>query len=212
MNVDVETLEQAFRLAAGELGMCDAAWRFAADVEAEGGAPMLRAVRDGLGRSFPVLDAVFARQLEGGAPAVRLEPIVAACAPLKRLLIVGVEARWVDALLGALPGLEVGVLPSASLPADTARVASNLPSTVSLIGLDRFQRFAGPRSGVLTFLYGASGTSAFVVPEWARCQGPDVRSQFRSFIGWDLLGTPPEVYPRWLVEVALEGFTEVVTT
>ena len=109
-------------------------------------------------------------------------------------------------------GIEIAVLPSAALPADTERVGANLPASVQVIGLDHFQRLAGPRNGMLTFVYGVAGTSAFVLPEWVRCQGPDVRAQFRSFIGWNLLGSPPEVYPRWLIETSADAFTEVVGT
>jgi len=213
MTVDVAGLEQSFRLAASELGMCDAAWRFASDVEAVGGEALLRAARDAHGRTFPVLDAVFAKKLAGGLGSVDPGPVAAACAELKRLVVVGLEARWLDALLAALPArLEVGLLPSSALPGDTARMMSNLPERVSLVGLDRFQRFAGPRSGLLTFVYGASASSAFVLPEWVRVQGPDVRAQFRSFIGWNLLGAPPEAYPRWLIEVPRESFTHLVAT
>lgn len=205
-----EVLDQAFRLAAGELGMCDAAWRFADEVEAEGGPGLLEAVRDVLGTSFPVLDAVFLRRLESQRPTVETRAVLAACEGLKRLVVVGLEARWLDALIGALPEVELAVLPSAALVADAARVAANLPSRVELIGLDRFQRLAGPRSGLLTFVYGVASSSAFVLPEWVRCQGADVRAQFRSFIGWNLLGSPPEVYPRWLVETSSDVFTHLV--
>lgn len=206
-----EVLDQAFRLAAGELGMCDAAWRFADEVEAEGGPALLEAVRDVLGATFPVLDAVFSRRLEARQPSVEPGAVCAACEGLKRVVVVGLEARWLDALIAALPQVELAVLPSAALAGDAARVAANLPSRVELIGLDRFQRLAGPRSGVLTFVYGATSSSAFVLPEWVRCQGADVRAQFRSFIGWNLLGSPPEVYPRWLVETSSDVFTHLVS-
>lgn len=212
MTFDVASVEQSFRLAASELGMCDAAWRFASDVDAVGGEALVRGVKDAHGRTFPVLDAVFAKQLAGDRPVVDAGPVAAACSELKRLVVVGVEARWLDALVVALPDVELGVLPSGALPGDAARMMSNLPSRVALVGLDRFQRFAGPRSGLLTFVYGATQRSAFVLPEWVRAQGPDVRGQFRSFIGWNLLGTPPEAYPRWLIEVAGDGFTDLVTS
>lgn len=211
MTIDPAVMEQSFRLAAGELGMCDAAWRFVNELEADGGRARLEQARDALGRTFPVFDAVIARRLSGAEPRVHPEPVLALCAGLRRLVVVGLEARWLDSLVGALGGLEVGVLAPAALPADLERVASNLPPSVSLVGLDRFQRFAGQKSALLTFVYGCSSTSAFVVPEWVRCLGPDVRSQFRGFIGWDLLGTPPEVYPRWLVETPVDVFTDLVT-
>lgn len=209
MTVDVASIGQSFRVAASELGMCDAAWRFVAEIDAAGGPALVREVRDAHGRAFPVLDAVFARHLAGVRPAVDAAPVAALCHDLKRLVVVGLEAWWLDALVAALPNVELGVLPSGALPTDTARMMSNLPG-VTQVGLDRFQRFAGPRSALLTFVYGASGSSAFVLPEWVRAQGPDVRAQFRSFIGWNLLGAPAEVYPRWLIEVPRDQFTDLV--
>jgi hypothetical protein len=208
---DVQTLDQAFRVAAGELGMCDAAWRFVDDLDAEGGAPLLEVVRDALGRTFPVLDAVCARRLNGAPlPAIDVGSVVSACAGLRRLVIVGVEARWLDALLAALHDVELAVLPASALPGDLERLAANLPSGVPLTTLADFQRFAGPRSGLLTFVYGATAQGAFVLPEWVRTQGPDVRAQFRSFIGWAVLDAPPDVYPRWLIEVPASHFTALV--
>ncbi|MCU0698805.1 MAG: hypothetical protein MUC96_20070 [Myxococcaceae bacterium] len=210
--LDVQTLEQAFRVAAGELGMCDAAWRFVDELEGEGGAPLIEAARDALGRTFPVLDAVCGRRLDGAAaPSVEVAAVVEACAGLRRLVVVGVEARWLDALLGASRGLDVAVLPATALPGDLERLAANLPAAVPLTSLGDFQRFAGPRSGLLTFVYGATAQGAFVLPEWVRTQGPDVRSQFRSFIGWEVLAAPPDVYPRWLIEVPTSQFTALVT-
>ncbi|MER2560806.1 MAG: hypothetical protein ABTQ32_08810, partial [Myxococcaceae bacterium] len=116
-----EVLDQAFRLAAGELGMCDAAWRFADEVEAEGGSALLEAVRDVLGATFPVLDAVFSRRLEAQQPSVEPGAVCAACEGLKRVVVVGLEARWLDALIAALPQVELAVLPSAALAGDAAR-------------------------------------------------------------------------------------------
>lgn len=209
--VDFGALEQAFRTAAGELGLADAAWRFVAELDAVGGEALITEVRNELGTTFPVLDAVCGRHLEHVAPIVDVSAIVERCQGLKRLVLVGLEARWADALLSALPtSTEIALMPSASFPGDAERMLANLPSGVSLVGLDRFQRFAGPRSGLLTFVYGRTDASAFVVPEWVRCQGPDVRSQFRSFLGWNVLGRPPDVYPRWLIEVPVELFTSVV--
>jgi hypothetical protein len=208
---DVQTVEQAFRVAAGELGLCDAAWRFVDDLAAEGGAPLVESVRDALGRTFPVLDAVCGRKLLGRpAPAVDVSNVIEACAGLRRLVVVGVEARWLDALVLALRDVELAVLPANALPGDLERLAANLPTTVPLTTLSDFQRFAGPRSGLLTFVYGATPQGAFVLPEWVRTQGPDVRAQFRAFVGWEVLDAPPDVYPRWLIEVPTSHFTALV--
>jgi hypothetical protein len=209
--VDLGTIEQAYRVAAAELGMCDAAWRFAGELSTVGGPGVVEQVRDGLGRTFPVLDAVFSRYLASQpAPSGDASSAAEACGGLRRLVIVGLEARWLDALLRRLEGVEVAVLIPAALPGDLPRVMANLPRTVQHVTLDSFQRLAGPKSGLLSFVYGATAQAAFVLPEWVRAQGPDVRAQFRSFIGWTILDSPPDVYPRWLVEVPPTSFTALI--
>ncbi|MBL8924422.1 MAG: hypothetical protein JNJ54_36575 [Myxococcaceae bacterium] len=210
--VDLGTIEQAFRVAAAELGMCDAAWRFAQQLSTAGGPEVVEQVRDGLGRVFPVLDAVFSRHLASTpAPSGDASAAARACAGLRRLVLVGLEARWTDALVKQLEGVELAVLLPAALPGDVGRVMANLPPAVQHVTLDDFQRLAGPKSGLLTFVYGATAQGAFVLPEWVRAQGPDVRAQFRSFIGWAILDAPPDVYPRWLVEVPPTAFTALVS-
>jgi hypothetical protein len=40
--------------------------------------------------------------------------------------------------------------------------------------------------------------------------GQDVRTQFRSIIGWDVLGEVMYLYPRWMTETSLADFSHVV--
>lgn len=204
-------LEQAFTAAAGELGMCCASWLFAQNVAESAGEGAVAELRDALGRAFPVLDSVCAQWQQGE----RVEPDPAAVLSLlsgvDRVVIVGLESLFVDALISALPaGVKVALLRHSSFPVDWDRVRANQPERLQLVDLESFQGWAGARSALVTFAYGVQGGSAHVVPQWLRASGEDVRTQFRSLIAWDVLRAPMFVYPRWLVEVGTESFTEVV--
>lgn len=202
-------LEQAFMLAAGELGMASAAWLFTEEVASSEGAAGVESLRDGLGRRWPVLDAVCAAWLEGikaptpDASELDLEE-------LQRLVVVGFEARWFDALMAAVPStLRVGLVRHSEFSPDWARVAANYRS-LELLELSEFQSWAGKRSALLTFVYGSTRSEdPFALSAWARVAGPDVRTQFRSLIGWDVLRLPLPIYPRWLVRVSGEDFTQL---
>lgn len=209
----VARLDQAFRVACAELGHCSAAWLFVGEVSREGGGAAVEALRDGLGRAFPVLDAVARQWLERRTePVLDVEPIVTACAGAERALIVGVEARHLDALVPRLPSsLRLGLLRHGALEADWSRVLANLGPRVEGTELADFPLWAGPRSVLLTFGYGVRGGRVHVNPVWVRVSGPDVRTQFRTLVVWDALGGPMFVYPRWLVNVPLEDFSVVVT-
>ena len=205
-------LEQAFLVAASELGFCSAAWLFVQELAAAGGAPLVEQLRDELGRSFPVLDAVAAQWLDGLSwSAIDVAPIVAACAGAKTLLVVGLEARYLDALLPALPTLQIRLLRYSSMgDVDWDRILANYDARVRATDLGSFQQWAGTRTVVLTFLYGANDHAAHASPAWLRLMGEDVRAQFRSFVGWNILSRPMYVYPRWLVEVPRSDFTVLV--
>lgn len=205
-------LGQAFRLAAAELGMCSAAWLFCREVEATGGVEALTALRDALGRNWPVLDAVVAARLDGAeGPVVNVDLVLADCEGASRVVVVGVESAFLDPLVAALPGVEFMLLKRGFLGADWERVLSNYRGRVVGVSLDDFQRYAGPRSVLLTFVYGVGPATSYALPSWVRAGGEDVRTQFRSLVGWDVLRRPFFVYPRWLVEVANESFTHLVT-
>lgn len=205
-------LDQAFLLAAGELGMASAAWLFARETAAVEGDEGVSRLRDELGRRWPVLDAVCAAWLQGlRAPRLDAAEVLPALEHLTRVLVVGLEAWWLDVLLAALPpSTRVGLLQQSDFSPDWGRVRGNLGARVELLDLAHFQAWAGPRSALLTFVYGASGsTGPFALPAWVRVSGPDVRTQFRALVGWDVLQVPLAVYPRWLVATGAEAFTHL---
>jgi len=205
------SLAQAFEVAVAELGFVSAAWLFVREVAADGGEPLVQALRDEQGRSFPVLDAVAAAWLRGQRqPRIELAPLLARCTGVQRLLIVGIEADFLDALLPRLRGIEVGLLRYSLLNVDWKRVQANYHGLASLVELVSCQEFAGSASALLTFLYGNDGHLASVRPAWLRLMGTDVRAQFRSIIGWDVLGAPLELYPRWLVETPTQDFSSIL--
>lgn len=210
---------QAFRLAAAELGMASAAWvTVEACADAAGDAAVAE-LRDALGRDWPVLDAVCAGWLQGARrPRPAPGALQAALAGTQRLVIVGHEALWIDALVAALPAPVAGGAPALRLGlvcegdplADWDRVLANQAGRVERLGLADFQAWAGPRSSLLTFVYGQGQGTVFVLPPWLRVSGSDVRLQFRQLLGWSVLGLPLQVYPRWLVSAAADTLTELV--
>lgn len=204
-------LAQAFEVAMGELGFSSAAWLFVREIAAAGGEALVQALRDSHGRAFPILDAVAAAWLSGQrGPRIDVEPVVAACAGAKRLLVVGLESDFLDTLLPRLEGIEVGLLRYSLLEVDWERVLANYQGRVKLTDLVSFQDFAGAKGVLLTFLYGHRGVITHVRAAWLRLIGADVRAQFRNIIGWDVLSAPLEVYPRWLVETTTHDFSEVL--
>lgn len=204
--------DQAFSLAAAELGMASAAWLFTAEVDRSEGAEGVQRLRDALGRRWPVLDAVCAAWLEGArAPEVSTAPLLAWLEGITRVVVVGLEARWLDPLVAALPAaVRVGLIKHSELSPDWDRVIANFAGRVELLELADFQGWAGQRSVLLSFVYGAGGVSGlFALSAWVRVSGPDVRTQFRELIGWDVLGVPLSIYPRWLVAVSPGDFTRL---
>jgi hypothetical protein len=72
------------------------------------------------------------------------------------------------------------------------------------------QHWAGSRSALLTFVYRADDYHAHVGPAWLRVSGPDVRTQFRALVGWDVLGESMAVCPRWLLPTNVGDFSHLV--
>jgi hypothetical protein len=89
------------------------------------------------------------------------------------------------------------------------RVLANFGNALRIVDLADFRRWAGKRSALLTFVYGTDGHAAHVATTWLRVSGPDVRAQFRTLIGWDVLGQPMRLYPRWLVETSSDDFSVI---
>lgn len=203
-------LEDAFGAAAGELGHVSASWLYVREVQAE--SPQgVAALRDALGRAFPVLDAV-AAQAESGrtGAAVDLAPVRAALQGVRRLVVVGLEADFLDPLVAGLEGVELGLLAHGSLAADYDRVLANFRGRMARVELPRVQAWAGPRSALLCFSYGTGAGLTHVPPEWLRVAGPDTRTHFRTLVAWDALQGPLHVYPRWLEQVEAASFTHLV--
>lgn len=201
---------QAFLAAAGELGMCTTAWLLVETLAVSGGPALIEQIRDRHGREFPVLDAVCARFLEGG-PRPTPDPTAAltALAGIERLVVVGVEADHLDALV-ARTDAELHLLCASEFEVDWDRVLANYRGRVQRCDLASFQSVAGAKAALLTFLYGVGPRSAHVNPAWLRVVAGDVRTQFRTLVGWDVLRSPMFVYPRWLVATPLADFTAVV--
>lgn len=204
-------LQQAFRTAASELGMASAAWLFVQETAALDGAAGVEAMRDDMGRLWPVLDAVCAGWLGGTKqPVVTPLDILPQLAGARRVVLVGLEALWLDALLQALPpDTQVGLVQHGDPVTHWARVADNYGGRVQLLPLADFQSWAGPRSVLMTFVYGQTQNQVYVLPSWLRVCGPDVRMQFRALLGWHVLQVPMAVYPRWLVAASADTLTDI---
>lgn len=204
----------AFRLAAAELGMCSAARLFTGELLAAGGRPLLEEAREKLGSDFPVLDLLAEDALDGRPPPpIDPGPAVDALRDPAAVLVVGLEAFFLDALVPRIQGVRIGlVLGEGGLEGDVRRIVANFGDRVEEVRLGDVQRWAGKKSALLTFAYGTHGASAYVLPVWLRVGGSDVRTQFRTLVAWDVLGRPTSLYPRWLVEAPVEPFSRVVTS
>lgn len=204
-------LEQAFRLAASELGMASAAWLFVQQTAEAEGDVGVAALRDAMGRNWPVLDAVCEGWLDGcRAPAVTPEALMQELSGAQRLLLVGYEAQWVDALLPCLPkDLQVGLMTAGDPLTDWERLLANHKGRVEPVDPLAFQTWAGPRSVLLSFVYGHTADHVYVLPTWLRTAASDVRLQFRSLLGWYVMRTPLALFPRWLVAAEYSTFTQL---
>ncbi|MBL8604655.1 MAG: hypothetical protein JNK72_22205 [Myxococcales bacterium] len=204
------SLAMAFSAAAGELGMSAASWLFLRTLAAvEAGAE--EAAIESLGAQFPVMAAVGAAWREGHrGPRCDLEGVRARLDGVTRAVVLGVESAHLDALVAASPGLELGLVTESPLEADFERILANFGGRVAAVSLAELQRWSGATSALVTFLYGVDSHATQVSPIWLRAVGDDTRTQFRTLLGWNVLPAPMPVYPRWLVEVALDAFTDVV--
>ncbi len=205
-------LDQAFGAVAGELGQASAAWLFVRAVARCAGDAGVAALAEGAGASFVVLDAV-ARGWLGGLrePILDARPALEAVGKATRLVVVGVEASYLDALVERLdPAVKVAMITHSPFNVDWDRVLDNYGGRIERVDLDTFQNWAGAKSALLTFAYGREDSRTAVGPLWLRACGADVRSQFRALVAWNVLATPLQFYPRWLVEVEADTFTHFV--
>lgn len=218
-TVDVEDrviasldLGAAFDLACAELGFAAASWLFVEQVAALEGKAAVAALRDELGPTFSVLDFVATRWL-AGEPRTPVEsaPVIEALSGTRRILVVGLEANHLDVLLRDLdPSIRVGLLTFRMQRVDWDRVLGNHDGRVEAVDVAEFQGWAGARSAMLTFIYGSRGRLMHVLPAFLRVAGPDVRTQFRDIVGWNVLGGALELYPRHLVETPTSDLTLLV--
>ncbi|MBK8251288.1 MAG: hypothetical protein IPK82_01285 [Polyangiaceae bacterium] len=178
-----------------------------------GGPDLLHEARDVLGDDLPVLDYVLSGLLEGNPPPpIDGTKVAAALHDPASVLVVGLEAFFMDALVVHLTQCRIGlVLGEGGLEGDLRRIIANYEDRVELVKLGDVQRWAGNKSALCTFVYGVRERSCYVQPIWLRMAGSDIRTQFRTLVGWDVLGAPTPRYPRWLVETSTEPFSRMVT-
>lgn len=207
------TLGSAFELAAQELGMLSASRLFLRELSDHGGERVVRDARDDLGADYPVFDYAAARWLDDHPPGpVDPAPIVEALEGTQRVLVVGLETDHLDVLIEHLGDTEIGILRhSVGAQRDWRRVLANFRGRVSDVRLGDLHLWAGGKSAILTFVYGHDGIRAHVPASWLRVIGPDVRTSFRSLVGWDILGRPMDVYPRWFMEADAADFTTLLS-
>jgi hypothetical protein len=205
------SLVDAFGVCAGELGMFSAARVFARELLHETDDALVAEVVSVLGEAYPVFDVVAARALDlRTVHPLDAAPVTDALRSLSRLVVIGMEADCVEALVPRLSGVRIGVVPDLTHDADLGRVVANLGRRVELLELAGFQRWAGRSAGLLTVVYGADGFHATVCQTWLRAHGPDVRGRFRTIAGWNVLGRRMDAYPRWLGETDAHDFAPLV--
>jgi hypothetical protein len=171
-----------------------------------------RGARRTLGATFASLDHIAHAWLAGARRRpVTTKPLERVLGGARRVLVVGVEADHLDALARELPrDVRLGLLTYRLQRVDWSRVLANFGDRVEPVDLAEFQGWAGARSSLLTFVYGERAGLVLVLSAFLRVSGPDVRSQFRDIIGWDVLGAAPELYPRYHVETSASDLTAFV--
>jgi hypothetical protein len=205
-------LAPSFAVAARELGFCSAAWLFAEQAAAYGGDAQVSAMRNALGRTYPVLDAICAAWLDGERqPVMDTKAVAQALHGAKTVVVIGFESIFLDSLLLQLPGIQIHLLSNGTEDAQTwNRMLANFNRVVHSVDLMSVQRLAGSQTSLLCMVYGATEHAVHVPPTWLRLFGDDVRAQFRSFVGWNVLRRSMYVYPRWLVESPRHHFARIV--
>jgi hypothetical protein len=206
-------LDQAFGAVAGELGQATASWLFVRAVARSSGDDAVAGLAAGAGAAFPVLEAV-ARGWLAGSRSQTPDPIpvLKAIGKASRVVVVGMEAAFLDPLVERLdPAVKVATIAHSPFPVDWERLLDNYAGRVERVDLDTFQHWAGGKSALLTFAYGREDSRTVVAPLWLRACGADVRAQFRALVAWNVLETPLQLYPRWLVEAEVDSFTHFVS-
>lgn len=206
-------LDPAFRACAGELGLWSAARLFVNAAWDAGGDDAVVALDEELGDGFPVLEHVAGRvrATRASLSPPRLDALIGACDGLRHVVMIGVEADILSALVARLPhDVDIVALFDATFPVDRMRVTASWAPRVRLLDLGSFQQAAGARSALVTTVYGADDFHAVVTPAWVRAHSQDVRLQFRRLIGVNIVGTRMAAYPRWLSETPRADFTTLL--
>ncbi len=205
-------LDQAFGAVAGELGQSTSAWLFVRAVARCAGDRGVEQLADTAGAQFVVLEAVARGWLAGvREQSIDARPAFDAIGSATRVVVVGVEATYLDALVARIdPTVKIALMTHSPFPVDWNRVLDNYGGRVERVDLDTFQHWAGGKSALLTFAYGRQDSLTVVGPLWLRACGEDVRAQFRALVAWNVLESPLQLYPHWLVEVEVESFTRFV--
>jgi hypothetical protein len=193
-------LGSAFQMAAAELGFATASRVFLEQAEGPDATARLEAE---LASVFPVFGSVLDQRRAAPLPPPRVQSLAPLFSRVSRLVVVGLEAAWMDALTEL--DLEIGWIPPEHPEGDEERVLRNWGGRVQKV--TTLSRWAGEESALLTFSYGRLGQRLAVRPAWLRVYGPDVRAWFRHLIAWDVIGTPLQRYPRWMVGVPRTDFT-----
>lgn len=205
-------LALSFTVATAEIGMFSAARLFVEEIALTGGRSAVEAARDVLGRRYAVFDAIASQWLSRGRIPLP-DPAEVACelADSSRVLIVGAESDALDRLVPMLPDQPIALVSGAGGPeADLHRVAANYPDRIEVVSLGKWTAWAGSKSALLTFVYGADDHVANVSPAYLRLVGPDVRASFRTLLGWNLLGARPRLHPLHLAETNVSDFSVLV--
>ena len=199
----MKALAAAFQMAAAELGFATASRLFLEGADSPESAARLE---DELGGPFPVFGSVFDQHRHGPLRPPNVEAVAHVLARVRRVVVVGLEADWMDALCGL--DLEIGWIPAEHPVGEEARVLRNWGGRVERV--HTLSEWAGANAALLTFSYGSLGDSLAVRPIWLRVYGPDVRAWFRHLVAWEVIGAPLVRYPRWMVEVPRTDFTHEV--
>jgi hypothetical protein len=205
-------LDQAFLAVAGELGMTTAAWIFVRAVARCSGDEGVAALTESVGGLFPVLEAVAHGWLAGSREAhTDPEAVLEVLGNTTRIVLVGLEANFLDSLVQRLDlAVKIAMIAHSPFAVDWERVLDNYGGRIERVNLETFQNWAGGRSALVTFAYGRDDARTAVLPLWLRACGPDVRSQFRALVAWNVLNAPLVRHPRWLVEIETDSFTHFV--
>src|SRR5205823_3213042 len=131
-------LDQALAAVAGELGMATASWLFVRAVARCMGDEGVASLADRAGGAFTVLDAIGRGWLEGAREArVDPGPALDAVGNVTRLVVVGVEAMLLDALVARLdPAVKIAMIAHSPFSVDWGRVLDNYGGRIERVDLD----------------------------------------------------------------------------